>query len=393
MGSRTYSSAIFLGVVANQMFSVAMGWLIYDRTGSALHLGYVGLAQFLPALLFAPVAGHLADRFSRSWLYFLCLLGFALASAALSQASGAPLYVYYAVLIGMGLLRSVEAPASSALLPQLVTSEHLPRAIATVSSTKQIANVLGPALGGLAYAYFGGGTAVFTLSAAFAATAALFAHRIPSVHVRTPTPFNWENVLAGAHFIRGNTVLLAAISLDMFAVLLGGAVALLPVFAKDILFLGPEGLGWLRSAPAAGSLLMALYLVRHPMRFGVGKKLFLAVTVFGLATVVMAVSRNAWLTGLVLVLSGAANAMSVIIRQTLIQLRTPDGMRGRVSAVTQVFNLSSNQLGEFESGVTANWWGPVGAVLFGGTGTILVAVIWARAFPELRRLAKFEEQK
>lgn len=389
MGFRAYQIAIFLGVVASQMFSVAMGWLIYDRTSSALHLGYVGLAQFLPALLFAPLAGHLADRFPRSRLYLLCLVGFSVAAAACAFSPG-PLYSYYVALTGIGLLRSLEAPASSALLPQLVDNVHLPRAVASISSTKQIANVLGPALGGLAYATFGGGAWVFALSASFAFLAGVVASRIPTSPVRPGVKLDWENVLAGARYIRGNRVLCAAMSLDMFAVLLGGAVALLPVYARDILFLGPQGLGWLRSAPAAGSLLMALWLVRHPIESPVGKKLFGAVFVFGAVTVVMGLSRDAWLTGAALLISGAANVLSVIIRQTLIQLRTPDEMRGRVSAVNQVFNLSSNQLGEFESGLTASWWGPVGAVLFGGIGTMVVAGTWARAFPELRQLEKFE---
>jgi len=396
MGYRAYQIAVFLGILAQQMFAVAMGWLIYDRTGSALHLGYVGLAQFLPALLFAPIAGHLADRFSRSRLYFVSLLGMglgAMASAFFCFLSGEGILPFYLVLIVLGQLRALEAPASSALLPQLVSSAELPSKIASVSSTKQIANVLGPALGGLAYAHLGGAMHVFALSASFACAAAIVMSTIPPIRSTSPAMrFTWENVAAGASYIRRNRLLLGAMSLDMFAVLFGGAVALLPVFARDILALGPEGLGWLRSAPAVGSLAMAAVLARKPIRENIGAKLFTAVFFFGVVTVIMGVSRSAWVTALALVLSGAANIVSVIIRQTLIQLHTPDNMRGRVSAVNQVFNLSSNQLGEFESGITAGWWGPVASVVFGGVATCFIAAAWAKGFPQLLRLKRFEDR-
>ncbi len=392
MGYGAYQFTVFLGVLAQQMFSVAMAWMIYERTGSPLHLGYVGLAQFLPALLFAPIAGHLADRFSRSRLFLICLTGGGLTSLACGIFFyGFPreVWPFYFLLIGTGLLRALEAPSASALLPQLVSEIELPSAVAWISSTKQVANVLGPAVGGIAFVSFGGGN-VFIASAAFAFLGAAMMTKVPAVlPQKAIASFNWKNVAAGARYIRNEKILLGALSLDLFAVLFGGAVALLPVYAKDILLLGPAGLGWLKSAPALGSLLMAVILARFPMNNHIGKKLFFAVGTFGLVTIVLALSRNLWLTGLVLVLSGASNVVSVIIRQTLLQLHTPDEMRGRVSAVNQVFNLSSNQLGEFESGLTASWWGPVGSVLFGGIGTCLVAGLWAWHFPELLRLKSF----
>ncbi len=385
-GARLTSTA------GQQMLMVAVGWQMYELTGSAWDLGLVGLYQFLPALLLTLVAGHAADRWHRGRIVAACLLAQALVAAVLvggteGWGAHAP-WVSRDLLLGLslvlGLARAFQMPAQHALAPLLVPVPLLPRATAFNSAGAQVAIIGGPALGGLIFV--AGASAVYlSCLALFLAGTALmawvrYAHQPPSAE-----PVTLASVLAGAHFVWRSKLLLGAISLDLFAVLLGGATALLPIFAKDILHTGPWGLGLLRAAPAVGALLMSLVLTRWPVERRVGRTLLAAVAVYGLSMLVFGASTSLWLSMLALAVSGAADMVSVVLRMTLVQLETPDAMRGRVSAVNSIFIGASNQLGEFESGVTAAWLGPVGSVLLGGAGTLLVAVAWLRLFPALAR--------
>lgn len=373
--------------MASQMLMVALGWHMYDLTRSAWDLGLVGLAQFLPALLCTLPAGHLADRWRRDRL----LLGTAVLQAAsaalllaavLADASSRTLLL--AVSVMLGIARAFQMPAAQSLLPQLVPTLLLPRAMATNYSGVQLAIILGPALGGVVYV--AGAAAVYGTCLALFAVGALMLLGVP-VPKRPPShePTTWRTVLAGVHYIWQRPVLLGAMSLDLFAVLLGGATALLPMYARDILHVGPWGLGLLRASPAAGALLMSLWLLRMPVERRVGRWLIGAVAVFGLCMVMFGLSQHWLLSMAALLVSGAADMVSVVIRQSLMQLETPDAMRGRVSAVSSVFIGASNQLGEFESGATAALIGPVGSVVLGGLGTLAVCALWVRWFPTLWR--------
>lgn len=373
--------------MASQMLMVALGWHMYDLTRSAWDLGLVGLAQFLPALLCTLPAGHLADRWRRDRL----LLGTAVLQAAsaalllaavLADASSRTLLL--AVSVMLGVARAFQMPAAQSLLPQLVPTLLLPRAMATNYSGVQLAIILGPALGGVVYV--AGAAAVYGICLALFAVGALMLLGVP-VPKRPPShePTTWRTVLAGVHYIWQRPVLLGAMSLDLFAVLLGGATALLPMYARDILHVGPWGLGLLRASPAAGALLMSLWLLRMPVERRVGRWLIGAVAVFGLCMVMFGLSQHWLLSMAALLVSGAADMVSVVIRQSLMQLETPDAMRGRVSAVSSVFIGASNQLGEFESGATAALIGPVGSVVLGGLGTLAVCALWVRRFPTLWR--------
>ena len=375
------------GTAAGQMLLVALGWQMYDLTGSAWDLGLVGLAQFVPALLLALPAGHQVDRHDRRRILAAVLalqaavaLGLATASAAGLMGRGALL----AVSLALGGLRAFQMPASQALLPQLVPGERLPQALALSSAALQGAIIAGPALGGFVYA--GGAAAVYGLSALGFALATVCVWRLAS---RTPPrvrePMSARTLLAGLHFIAHRPVVLGAMSLDLFAVLLGGAAALLPIFARDILHTGPWGLGLLRAAPAVGALALSLVLARWPVGGRSGAWLLGAVAVYGATMVAFGLSTHLGLSLAVLVVSGAADMVSVVIRQSMVQLATPDAMRGRVSAVNSVFIGASNQLGEFESGATAALWGPVASVVWGGVGTGLVVLAWIGLFPALAR--------
>jgi MFS family permease len=383
---RLWWARIF-GVSAGQMLMVALGWQMYELTGSAWDLGLVGLLQFVPALALALPAGHLIDRHHRGRIVALCL-GVQVVSATLLCAASASHLVNREVLLGMsvllGAVRAFQMPAQQALTPLLVPPALLPRAVAFSSAGLQGAIIAGPALGGLIYA--AGPAVTYGVCAALFALAATLCVLIRYEHAPAPAePVTLHSLLAGVRFVLAHKVVLGAVSLDLFAVLLGGATALLPMFAKDILHVGAWGLGLLRASPAVGALLMSLVLSRWPIRRRTGPLLLGAVAVYGLATLAFGLSTALSLSMLALAVSGAADMVSVVIRQTLVQLETPDAMRGRVSAVNSLFIGASNQLGEFESGATAAWLGPVGSVVLGGLGTLVVAGLWLRLFPALGR--------
>ena len=374
------------GVTANQMLMVAVAWHIYDLTSSAWDLGLVGLFQFVPALLMALPAGHVADRLHRGRIFALCVLTQAMVALLLmwaAQDGFATRELIFAISVVLGLARAFQMPAQQALTPSLVPPALLQRAIALSATGIQIAVIGGPALGGALYIQ--GVSAVYASAAALLLGSCLLTLLVHYRHQPVQETATWHSVLAGVGFVWQRKVLLGAISLDLFAVLLGGATALLPMYARDILHTGPEGLGLLRAAPAVGALLMSLVLMRWPLRRRVGRRLLAAVAVFGLATVVFGLSTNFVLSWLALAVTGAADNISVVTRLTLVQLETPDAMRGRVAAVNSLFIGASNQLGEFESGATAEWLGPVGSVVIGGVGTVLIAALWFRRFPELAR--------
>jgi MFS family permease len=387
--------AVILGAEAQ---SVAVAWQVYSITHRALDLGYTGLALFLPGLFFLLPAGHVADRFDRRKVILLCYSVQVFCTATLlllALSATRNVYLIYAVLFFMGMGRAFSAPASSALIPHLVPEKHFVNAVTWGSAVFQIANVAGPALGGVLFTLpltrllphsglEGAGIVyIFTLL-----TIVWFLLLILSLSVR---PGRMEHraaslkvVLAGFRYVWSYPLLLGSFSLDLFVVLLGGAAALMPIFANEILHTGPRGLGVLRAAPAIGALTMSLVMARFPISRGAGTRLFTCVAIFGAATVVFGMSRNLWLSLAALAVAGAADMISVIIRGSLLQLATPPEMRGRVSAVNSLFIGASNELGEFESGLTAHWWGAVRATVIGGLGALAVAGTWAALFPELR---------
>ena len=384
---RLFCAARFLTGLAYQMQAVAIGWFVYDLTRSALALGLVGLAGFLPAMLAALVTGHVADTYDRR---LVAAIAFAVQAAAslgllayaLSGAQAA--WPVYALVIVVGTARAFANPSLQALLPTLVSRDLFGSAIAWNSSLWQSSSVMGPALGGLLYALgpavvFGGAGASFAL-----ACLCVGAVRFRPAPVSERPPVSWATLSAGLHYIRSQPVVLGAISLDLFAVLFGGATALLPVFAAEVLHVGPLGLGALRSMPAAGAVAMAVLLAYRPLRRHAGVRMLRAVAVFGLAIVVFGVSTSLPLSMVCLFVTGAADMVSVYVRQTFVQGETPDAMRGRVAAVNTVFIGASNELGEFESGLLAAAIGAVPAVIAGGVMTMLIAVAWGRLFPALR---------
>ena len=373
-------------VSAGQMLMVAIGWEVYDLTGSAWDLGLVGLLQFAPSLALMLVAGHVVDRWRRAAIVSVCLAAQAAVAAVLwwSPFEGVP---QRTLLLGasvvLGAVKAFQMPAQQALVPLLVPGELLARALAFSSAGLQGAIIAGPALGG--FLYVGGADAVHAACTGLFVVAALLVRTVRHPPPPRAEPASLHTLLAGVRYVRSHPVVLGAISLDLFAVLLGGATALLPIYAKDILHVGPMGMGWLRAAPALGALAMSLALSRWPVERGAGRKLFVGIVVYGLATLVFGLSTSFALSMAALAVTGAADMVSIVVRQTLVQLETPDAMRGRVSAVNSVFIGASNQLGEFESGATAAWLGPVGSVVLGGVGSIAVAAVWWRAFPALAR--------
>jgi MFS family permease len=385
-----FEIARFLIVSAVEMQAVAVGWQVYDITKRALDLGLVGLAQFLPGILLFLVSGHASDRFERRKVLGACYAGYALCSSLLLllavRRTHAVLPIYL-VLILLGVVRSFNGTASRSILPQLVPEEHFANAVAWNATTFQAATILGPSLGGILYALFRGPSAVYGLAMLTAFGALLSMFRIKTrPQARRREPISMKTVLAGLYFIWREKLILGAISLDLFAVLLGGAVALLPVYAREILHTGPWGLGLLRTAPGVGAAFMAVALAHRPLRGRAGPMLLWSVAGFGICTIIFGVSTSLVLSLVSLIFLGAADMISVIIRATLVQLRTPDEMRGRVMAVDMVFIGTSNELGQFESGLTAQWFGTVPAVVLGGVGTLAIIALWAWIFPDLRKL-------
>jgi MFS family permease len=390
----SYTLARFLIVVSLEMQSVAVGWQIYEITRRPIDLGYVGLAQFLPGIVLFLFAGHAADIFDRRKLLMWCYAGFALCSAlllAISWSAPHSVHSIYAVLVLLGIFRSFNFPVSRAILPQLVPEEHFPNAVAWNASAFQMATIAGPAAGGIAYAFFRGPNAVYALAVAVSVLSAILTLRIHPLAITREKeiagrePASLRTVLAGFNFIWKQKLIFGAISLDMFAVLLGGAVALLPVYARTILHTGPWGLGLLRSAPGVGAALMAIVVAHRPIRRHAGPTMLLCVAAFGVLTIIFGISRSLVPSLAALFLLGAADMVSVIIRATLIQVATPNKMRGRVNAIDFLFIGVSNELGEFESGLTAQWFGTVPAVVLGGIGTLLIIATWTYLFPELRK--------
>jgi MFS family permease len=378
---------------ASQIMGVALGWQVYALTRDPLDLGLIGLAQFLPAFLLALPAGHAVDRFRRRTILRACLavdaavgLGLAIGSASETITVEA----VFALAALLGAARAFEWPAGSALLAGLVPRENLGRAVALTSSMRQVASILGPALGGAIYAL--GPAGCYAACTAAWGTGLALALSLPAGAAAPPREkATLGSILAGIRFIRERPEILGSISLDLFAVLLGGATALLPIYARDILRTGPVGLGILRSGPAIGALVVAGILARWPLQRRNGAWMLSGVALFGIATCVFAVSSSFPLSLAALVVLGASDMISVFVRLTLVQLRTPDEMRGRVSAVNGIFIGTSNQLGEFESGLTASWFGTVPATLLGGIGTLVVVAAWALAFPGLRRIDRLED--
>lgn len=391
MFMRLWYARLF-GTAANQMLMVALGWQMYELTGNAWDLGLVGLYQFLPGLLLVLVAGHAADRVHRGHIIVSCMVVQAIVAATLMLGSAGvgashswiTREALLLLSVVLGAARAFQMPAQQALTPLMVPAALLPQAMAFSSVGMQVAVIGGPALGGVIYA--AGAQAVYAVCLLSFAGGAFLISRVRFTQAPPARePVTLRTVLAGASYVWHHKTILGAISLDLFAVLLGGATALLPIFARDILHAGPWGLGLLRSAPAVGALVMSLWLMRRPLKRHVGRTLLLAVAVFGLCMVVFGLSTWFWLSLVALAVSGAADMVSVVIRMTLIQLETPDAMRGRVSAVGAVFVGASNELGEFESGALAAWLGPVASVVLGGVGTIVVAACWRQMFPALRR--------
>jgi MFS family permease len=391
---RRFLLAGMAATVGGQMQNVAVGWELYERTNSPLALGLVGLAQVLPVILLAIPAGHLADRHSRKGLVMIAhgiLLSAAVALACLSVARG-PVGLSYLLLVITGIGQALNRPTRWAILPQIVPRERLLSAITWNTSTWQVAAMVGPALGGLAIAVSGGAAACYVVNATCSSLVIglTSTFRLRPV-ARDSRPVTLQSLLAGLRFVLRTELILATMTLDMIAVFLGGATALLPIFARDILHTGPTGLGWLRAAPSIGSFLMAIMLAHRPPLHRAGRALLWAVAGFGAATIVFGLSTDPYLSFAMLFLSGAFDNISVVVRQTLVQGLTPDEMRGRVSAVNAIFIASSNELGEFESGIAARLLGVVPSVVIGGVGTILVVLGVASVWPGLVKLGSLHD--
>jgi MFS family permease len=383
-----FEIARFLIVASVEMQAVAVGWQVYEITKKPLDLGLVGLAQFLPGILLFPISGHASDRFDRRRVLSTCYFGFAVCFGlllVLAQRGDRSMVAIYAVLVLLGVVRSFNSTASRSILPLLVPEKDFPNAVAWNATVFQAATILGPSFGGILYALAHGPSAVYALAMLTALGATMTTFRIkPEAKARPREPMTFKTVFAGLHFIWTRKLILGAISLDLFAVLLGGATALLPVYAREILRTGPWGLGLMRTAPGVGAALTAVLLAHRPLRGKSGQTLLWAVAGFGVCTIIFGVSRSLTLSLIALVLLGASDMISIIIRAIFTQLGTPDAMRGRVNAVDMIFIGTSNEFGQFESGVTAQWFGTVPAVVLGGIGTLLVIAVWAWLFPELR---------
>ncbi|SEH98839.1 Predicted arabinose efflux permease, MFS family [Rhizobium tibeticum] len=387
-GYLNFAASRVLSSLAFQSIAVAMGWMIYDQTHSAFALGLVGLCQFLPMVMLTFVVGQVADHFDRRRIGLICQLVEGVTALFLGLAAWQGILSASGILVAVAILGAAQAferPTMAALLPTVVPASLLQKSIATTTSMMQTALVIGPSFGGLLYGV--DEVAPFVLSFVLFLIASI---NVISIRTERPAavrqPVTLASVFAGVSFIRGKPVILGTISLDLFAVLLGGATALLPMFARDILHAGPWSLGLLRASPAIGAVVMSIYLARYPLKTDAGRKMLWAVAIFGLATMVFALSQNIALSIGALFIVGASDTISVVVRSSLVQLLTPDEMRGRVNAVNSLFIGTSNQLGEFESGMVAALLGPVITGIVGGIGTIVVVVLWIRLFPDLARV-------
>jgi MFS family permease len=380
--------------IAYQMQVVAVGWQIYVMTSSPLQLGLVGLMQFLPQFALVLVAGHVADQHDRKRVMLVAQGIEAVAVAVLAAATAFELAssaLILAAVFVLGAARSFEATTLQTIPPAIVPPAALPKVIAELSSAVQTATIAGPALGGAVLIL--GTSYVYAICAVLFLASTVFIWCIPIKHAPPPrAPLSFETLFAGVNFVRRNPVVLGAMSLDMFAVIFAGATALLPIFARDIFQVGTWGLGLMRAAPAVGALICSFVIARFPLTRHVGVVMYAAVAVFGLATILFGLSTSFMLSMAMLLVIGASDMLSVVIRQPIIQLETPDAMRGRVSAVNALFIGTSNQIGEFRAGLTAAWLGTIPAVLIGGIGTLLVVMIWIRAFPPLFRMDEFEQR-
>lgn len=385
-GYRFFWLATMLTSFAVQIVAVSVGWQVYDITGQPLLLGFVGLSLFLPSLLLVLLTGLVADRVNRRLIMAMCLAvecACAIFMVVFTAHAGHPVWPIFVVLVILGTGRAFMGPASSSLAPNLVPPEALSNAVTLNATAWQFANILGPVAGGLLYGI--GPSVAFGTAAALAVVGVVCVTLIPKPARReSHQATSLDTLLAGVRYIRANKVVLGAISLDLFAVLLGGAYALMPIYAKDILHAGPFDLGLLRSAPGLGAIGVAIYLSRHPVHDHAGRLLFFCVAGFGLFVCIFGLSTSIWFAVPALMLVGACDMVSVSIRETIMQLWTPDDVRGRVNAVNSVFIGASNELGEFRAGVVAAWLGAVVAVVGGGIGTMVVAAVWAWAFPALR---------
>ncbi len=375
-----------------QMLAITIGWQVYELTDSAFDLGLVGLIQFVPAVVLTLLIGHAADRYDRRLIVRTAQGVYALAAVMITAALLTGVLtrdLLFGAVFMIGCARAFEMPTAHSLVPALVPEPMIPRAVAAWTSANQIAVICGPALGGLIYT-----VSPMLVSAICLIFFSISITLVTFVRVKGPAanrePPTFASVLAGLEYIRTRRRLLGVITLDLFVVLLGGATALLPIYARDILAVGPIGLGLLRSAPAAGALITSIVLSRHPVERHIGRKMFAVVAIYGMATIAFALSRSFPLSMLVLAALGASDAISVVIRFSLVQIETPDDKRGRVSAINYLFVGSSNTLGEFESGAVAAWLGAVPSVLIGGFGSLLIAGIWMLLFPDLRRIDRFE---
>lgn len=380
---------------AYQMITVAIGWQMYSLTNSAFYLGLVGLVQFLPMLFLSLFVGHISDRYDRRKIISIsqitqCIFILILALGNYNELITKERFLF--IIFFIAVAHSFEGPPMQALLPNIVSKDVFPSASALVSSVSQFAVIIGPAVGGILYSF--GPTLVYTLTGALYMMSSILISKISMKKEELkPEPVSLKSLFAGIFFIKNRPIILGAISLDLFAVLFGGATALLPIYASSILMIGSFGLGVLRSAPAVGALLMSAYLARKPLKHNVGKTMFIAVIFFGLSTIVFALSKSVILSFLALFVLGASDVISMVIRSTLVQLNTPDNMRGRVSSVNMIFIGTSNQLGEFESGITASLFGTVSAAFIGGVGTIVVVLLWLKLFPSILHADKFEASK
>ncbi len=398
---RLYQTARLMVILGAEAQSVAVAWQVYALTHSALDLGYTGLALFLPGVFVMLAAGHAADRYDRRKIILLCYTLQACCTAVLlwlsmsaTALTGGRIWPIYAVLVGIGLGRAFSGPAASAMLPSLVPKEHFVNAVTWGATVYQIANMSGPAVGGILFtlplmgvaASWSGAPVVYAFTLLMLLGFIVLVSMIRAKMVMTDKKaFNMRTMLAGLEYVWRAKLLLGSISLDLFAVLLGGATALLPIFATDILHAGPRGLGLLRAMPSVGALAVSLTMVVKPIKRRAGVTMLVCVGIFGAATVVFGLSKSIWLSAAALVIVGASDMVSVVVRSSLLQLATPPEMRGRVSAVNWLFIGASNEFGEFESGVTAQWWGAVPAVVIGGIASMLVTASAAGLFPQLRR--------